>query len=72
MQRVVISGGDTSGHALTAVGVQALSAVAPIAPGAPLCRSHMPTNTPLNGLELALKGGQMGRPTFFVQAKGGQ
>ena len=72
MQRIVISGGDTSGHALTAVGVQALSAVAPIEPGAPLCQLHVPTDCRLNGLEVALKGGQMGTPSFFVRAKGGR
>ena len=72
MQRIIISGGDTSGHAVKAVGVQALSAKAPIAPGAPLCQVHVPTDSRLNGLELALKGGQMGSPSFFVQAKGGR
>ena len=68
--RVAIAGGDTSGHALTALGVEALSAVAPLAPGAPLCRLHAedPAST---ALEVTLKGGQMGQPDFFIRAMTG-
>jgi uncharacterized protein YgbK (DUF1537 family) len=69
--RIAIAGGDTSGHILTAVGAQALSAVAPLAPGAPLCRLHTNKDAAIDGLEVTLKGGQMGEPNFFLQAKGG-
>ena len=66
----VISGGDTSGHAASTLGVFALTAVAPVAPGSPLCRAHT-EDTKLAGLELALKGGQVGRPDFFCAVKRG-
>lgn len=69
--RVAIGGGDTSGHALTALKAEALSAVAPLAPGAPLCRLHAARTPKIDGLEVTLKGGQMGSPEFFVEAKGG-
>ena len=71
MQRIAISGGDTSGHALTQLRADALSAVAPLAPGAPLCRVHTRADPAIDGLEVTLKGGQMGQPTFFLEAKGG-
>ncbi|ACA16224.1 type III effector Hrp-dependent outers [Methylobacterium sp. 4-46] len=68
--RGVIAGGDTSGRAAAQLGIDALAAIAPLAPGAPLCRALGPEGAPA-GLELALKGGQVGRPDFFVAAKGG-
>jgi len=71
LPRIVIAGGDTSGHALTALGAEALSAVAPLAPGCPLCRVHTRTNPKIDGLEVALKGGQIGAPDFFIQTKTG-
>ena len=72
MQRIAIAGGDTSGHVLNSLGAQALSAVAPLAPGAPLCRLHTNNDAEIDGLEVTLKGGQMGEPYFFLQAKGGK
>ena len=70
LTRAVISGGDSSSHAASALGVYALTAVAPIAPGSPLCRAHANDPT-LAGLEIALKGGQVGRPDFFCAVKRG-
>jgi 3-oxoisoapionate kinase len=70
LTRAVISGGDTSGHAASTLGVYALTAVAPVAPGSPLCRAHT-DDTALAGLEIALKGGQVGRPDFFCAVKRG-
>ncbi|KMO19663.1 four-carbon acid sugar kinase family protein, partial [Methylobacterium platani] len=70
LTRAVIAGGDTSGHAAMQLGVDALSALGPLDPGSPLCRAHGP-DTPLDGLELALKGGQVGRPDFFSAVKAG-
>lgn len=69
LPRVAIAGGDTSGHAMIAVSATALSAVAPLAPGAPLCRVHA-KDAEMDGLEITLKGGQMGARDFFLQAKG--
>jgi uncharacterized protein YgbK (DUF1537 family) len=62
-RRAVISGGDTSGYAAQQLGIFALSALAPTIPGASLCRAH--ADGPMDGLELALKGGQMGSPDYF-------
>ncbi len=63
VQRAIVSGGDTSGHATQQLGIFALSALAPTIPGAALFRAH--ANGPRDGLELALKGGQMGSPDYF-------
>ena len=69
LPRIVISGGDSSGQACTAMGLTAVTALAPLAPGAPLCRATS-RHTHLDGIEIALKGGQMGGEDFFVAAKG--
>ena len=70
LTRGVIAGGDTSGHAAMTLGIYALTALAPIAPGSPLCRAH--SDDPAHaGLEVALKGGQMGAPDYFHAAKQG-
>ncbi len=52
------------------LGIDALTAIAPLAPGAPLCRAHA-ARSDRDGLEIALKGGQVGAPDFFVAAKRG-
>jgi uncharacterized protein YgbK (DUF1537 family) len=70
LTRAVISGGDTSGHAASTLGVYALTAIAPIAPGSPLCHAHT-DDAGIAGLELALKGGQVGKPDFFYAVKCG-
>lgn len=71
LPRAAICGGDTSGHALSALQAEALSPVAPLATGAPLCRVHSRQAPEMDGLEVTLKGGQMGTPDFFVLAKTG-
>lgn len=69
LPRVVVAGGDTSSHAVSALGVHAIQACAPLAPGAPLC--VLTSDDPvLDGLEITLKGGQMGGVDFFAAAKG--
>jgi len=71
LRRAVISGGDTSGHGTAQLGLFALSALAPTIPGAALFRAH--GDGPHDGLELALKGGQMGSEDYFgwIRAGGG-
>lgn len=64
LRRVVISGGDTSSHAASRLGIDALTAIAPLSPGVPLCRAHSP-DAAIDGLEIALKGGQTGSTDFF-------
>ncbi|WGW05107.1 four-carbon acid sugar kinase family protein [Tropicibacter oceani] len=68
-RRAVVSGGDTSGHATRQLGIFALSALAPTIPGASLFRAH--ADGPMDGLELALKGGQMGSPDYFGWIRSG-
>lgn len=68
--RALIAGGDTSGHATLALGVDALSAIAEIAPGSPLCRAHA-DDISRDGLELALKGGQIGGGDYFSAVRAG-
>jgi 3-oxoisoapionate kinase len=70
VRRAVIAGGDTSGHAVRQLGIDALTALAPLAPGAPLCAAHSPDGA-LRGLELVLKGGQGGGEDFFAIARAG-
>jgi uncharacterized protein YgbK (DUF1537 family) len=71
LRRVVISGGDTSGRAAAMLGIDALTAIAPLDPGSPLCRAHAVSGGP-DGLEIALKGGQVGRPDFFAAVRDGR
>jgi len=69
VRRVVIAGGDTSSYAAQEIGLEALEMQAEIAPGAPLCRGHS-RDRRIDGLEIALKGGQMGKVDYFGQARG--
>lgn len=67
LRRLVLSGGDTSSRVTQMLAPDALEIKARLAPGAPLCR--LLSNQPhLQGLELALKGGQMGSADYFVKA----
>ena len=66
VRRVVIAGGDTSSHVTAQLGLHALTFAAPLQPGVPLCRAYS-VEPALDGLELALKGGQIGPPDFFDQ-----
>ncbi len=70
LTRGVVAGGDTSGQAAQALGIRALTALAPLAPGSPLCRAHgaEPDATPR---EFVFKGGQMGGPDFFRSVRRG-
>ena len=61
--RLVVAGGDTSTLAIRALDCWGLSYLAPCVAGAPLCRIH--ADGRLDGLEVVLKGGQMGPPSFF-------
>jgi 3-oxoisoapionate kinase len=70
VRRAVIAGGDTASHAASQLGVHALTFAARLAPGAPLCRAHS-DEAAMNGLELVLKGGQVGDAHFFTQVMKG-
>jgi uncharacterized protein YgbK (DUF1537 family) len=69
LERAVIAGGDTSGHAARAMGIYALTATAPLAPGAPLCRAS--SDNEHAAIEIALKGGQVGDADLFCIARDG-
>lgn len=62
--RVVVAGGDTSSYAGRALGIESLEMLAPLSPGAPLCRARAP-GSPADGIEIVFKGGQVGAPDFF-------
>jgi len=71
VSRAVVAGGDSSGEVASALGIDALSVAAGLAPGAPLCRawSSLPAR---DGLEIVLKGGQIGQADFFDAVRQGQ
>ena len=64
LRRAVLAGGDTAGYAARQLGVYALTLLRPLDPGAPLCRAHA-DEARWDGLELVLKGGQIGKEDFF-------
>jgi 3-oxoisoapionate kinase len=67
LRRLVLSGGDTSSRVTQVLAPDALEIRARLAPGAPLC-AVLSSAPHLRGLELALKGGQMGGADYFVRA----
>ncbi|EPZ52924.1 MULTISPECIES: four-carbon acid sugar kinase family protein [Alicyclobacillus] len=66
IRRLVISGGDTSSYATRQLGIYAMEMITSISPGAPLCRCYS-DDLRIDGLELALKGGQFGGEDYFTQ-----
>jgi len=71
VRRVVVAGGDTSGHAGLALEVDALTMVCPFAPGSPLCRVWS-ANPGIDGVEILFKGGQVGDEGLFAAVRAGQ
>lgn len=64
LTRLGIAGGDTSSHATLALGLWGLSFHSTLAPGVTVSVAH--SDDPLtDGLQLMLKGGQMGGDTLF-------
>lgn len=64
LRRVAVAGGDTCGYVLKQLGVYVLEFVIPLGTAAPLCRAS--SNIPqFDGIEIALKGGQLGEVDFF-------
>jgi uncharacterized protein YgbK (DUF1537 family) len=72
LTRAVIAGGDTSSHALRQLGVVALTTRLPLpaTPGSPLCTAHC-EEPAFDGLEIALKGGQLGGDGYFSRIRDG-
>jgi len=71
LRRVLVAGGDTSGYVTRELGVYALSCRAELEPGGPLCRAWS-SDPRFDGLELVLKGGQVGSPNFFEHVRRGR
>lgn len=70
VRRIMVAGGDSSGEVMEALNAFALDIAAGLAPGAPLCRAW--SDDPLyDGLEVVLKGGQMGPTDFFTTVRDG-
>ncbi|MFG6685988.1 four-carbon acid sugar kinase family protein [Mariniflexile sp. HNIBRBA6329] len=64
VKRLVIAGGDTSSYVARELGIKAVEMIAPVFIGAPMCRAIAP-NSPVNNIEVNLKGGQVGDETYF-------
>ncbi|MGJ7608830.1 four-carbon acid sugar kinase family protein [Variovorax sp. LT1R20] len=64
LRRVGVAGGDTSSHGVQALDAWGLSYVADMGAGASLCRVHS-NDARLDGMEIMLKGGQMGTNDVF-------
>jgi uncharacterized protein YgbK (DUF1537 family) len=71
IKRVVIAGGDTSSYAARAMCIDALEMIAPLIAGAPLCKAYSKDET-INGIEVNVKGGQVGSENYFVIVKEGK
>ena len=70
LQRVGIAGGDTSSIAVRALDAWGLSYLAPLSAGVTVCRLHA-DRSELDGMEIMLKGGQMGDADLFEQLLNG-
>ena len=66
VRRAVLTGGDSSSYAVSQMGVEALDVAGLLVPGAPLCRIHA-RNHMIDGVEIVLKGGQVGEPDFLAR-----
>ncbi len=71
LRRLLLSGGDTSSQVTQVLGPDGLVVAARLTRGAPLCRFVAPGQSWLDGVEVALKGGQMGDASFFETARVG-
>ncbi|HTN21426.1 MAG TPA: four-carbon acid sugar kinase family protein [Pelobium sp.] len=71
LQRILFAGGDTSSYAASELGITALQMIAPLAPGAPLCKA-IANDELVNGIELNFKGGQVGAADYFIKVLNGE
>lgn len=73
LRRAIVAGGDSSSHALGQLDIYALTTRMPLpaTPGSPMCTARSGTAA-LDGLEIALKGGQLGGDAYFVQLLRGE
>lgn len=71
LARVGLAGGDTSSLAVQSWGITALTLSHVLAPGVAVCKVHAAGHA-LDGIELMLKGGQMGPPNVFTMLLDGR
>ena len=71
LRRSCIAGGDTASYAVRQLGLYALEVAMPTAPGSPLCRASADSPA-VDGLEIALKGGQVGQADYFDVVRRGK
>ena len=64
VSRMAIAGGDTSSHGMRALDAWGMTYAGTLAQGAPLCRLHSDVPA-IDGMEVLLKGGQMGGEDLF-------
>jgi uncharacterized protein YgbK (DUF1537 family) len=69
--RLLVAGGDTSGYVTRELGIYAIESLTPIAPGGPLCKGYS-EEPRFDGIEIALKGGQVGSEDYFIRVLEGQ
>jgi uncharacterized protein YgbK (DUF1537 family) len=72
LTRAILAGGDTSSHALGELDVFALTTRLPLpaTPGSPVCTAAS-ADPALDGLEIAMKGGQVGADDYVVALRDG-
>ncbi|MDQ8735361.1 four-carbon acid sugar kinase family protein [Paenibacillus sp. LHD-38] len=70
LRRILIAGGDTSGYVTRELGIYAMSCISTIVPGGPLCRCYA-EDSRMDGLQLSLKGGQVGGADYFERVRRG-
>ncbi|PXY41826.1 serine kinase [Flavobacterium cheongpyeongense] len=71
LKRILFAGGDTSSYAASELEILALEMIAPIAPGAPLCKA-VSDNEWVNKIEMNFKGGQVGTADYFIKVLKGE
>lgn len=71
IRRICVAGGDTCSYALRQLDIHSLELLMPIAPAAPLCLCSS-SNPAFDGLQAASKGGQIGKPDYFLQVLEGR
>src|SRR5690606_19939609 len=70
IKRLIIAGGDTSSYTARTMGIRAVQMIAPLVKGAPLCRVYA-NGAPVDGMQINLKGGQLGERDYFVALQNG-
>lgn len=71
LRRVAVAGGDTCGHVLKQLSIYVLELISPLGTAAPLCRAKS-YNPDIDGIEISLKGGQLGEIDFFNSVQKGR